>query len=373
MEAIIEVTGSGLIYSNPKPHVYSRHAYFPSVIQLKGRELLASFSIGQAFESADLRTNIARSVDGGKSWTLEGPICSETIDEDASYVSRLSHGADGEVVAFTIRHNRSRRDEGLVNPANLGFVEVELQLWRSRDGGRTWDGPEVIDPPLVGPSFEMTSPILPLQSGGWLLPTSTWRGWDGSCPNGMKAVAFCSFDNGVTWPVYSDVMKDPLGDKIYWESKIEQMGDGRLVAAAWVYDEKHGCDLPIHYAVGHLSEEGPVFGAARSTGMQGQTVCLLAMDEEQLLIVYRRTDQPGLWAALIHLEGEAWEVQAEAPLWGRPGRLTGDSEDMAHNFAILKFGAPSICRLHDGELLVSFWASEDGLSSIRWVRLRIRG
>ena len=32
----IECTGSGIIYKNPLPHVYSRQAYFPSTVLFMG-------------------------------------------------------------------------------------------------------------------------------------------------------------------------------------------------------------------------------------------------------------------------------------------------------------------------------------------------
>ena len=41
------------IYSNPDPLLVSRQAIFPGIVQLPGGELLAMFSIGQAFDAAE--------------------------------------------------------------------------------------------------------------------------------------------------------------------------------------------------------------------------------------------------------------------------------------------------------------------------------
>jgi hypothetical protein len=55
---------TGVLYKNPKSHVRSIHAYFPSVAERVGGELVAAYVLGEAFEATNLRTNVARSADG---------------------------------------------------------------------------------------------------------------------------------------------------------------------------------------------------------------------------------------------------------------------------------------------------------------------
>jgi sialidase-1 len=370
----IEIVDSGLIYRNPLPHVYSKQAYFPSVLQLENGEMLASFTIGQAFESRDLHTELSRSFDQGLTWELQGPLYPGTEDRVTTDTCRLSHGANGEIIAYVIRHERFREDYGFVNPDNIGFCEIEMLLFRSNDHGHHWSEPERIVPPLVGPAFEMNSSIVPLSDGTWLLPTSTWRGWDGYCPNGMKMVAFASRDQGQTWPNYLDVMVDKSNSNIFWESKMLELDDGRILAAAWVYNELESVDLDNHYVIGTRIGENDhtVFSGPSSCGLKGQTLQLFRLENGKVLTVYRRTDQPGLWANISRIEQEAWINEAQFPLWGtQRTQLTSHSGDMAANFAVLKFGAPAICRMESGLLFVSFWAVEDGVSNIRWIKLRI--
>ncbi|MBO9607168.1 MAG: exo-alpha-sialidase [Paenibacillaceae bacterium] len=230
--------------------------------------------------------------------------------------------------------------------------------------------PEPIKPPLVGPSFEMNAPIVSVQDGRWLLATSTWRGWDGECPNGMKMVAFVSADRGRTWPAYSDVMDGGRERVIFWESKLLELFDRRLLAVAWTYNEAEGCDLPEHYAIS--VDGGRTFTNPRSTGLIGQTPAIALTDAGGILTVYRRTDRHGLWANLSRLDGDEWVNETELPLWGaRELTAFAPRDNMVDNFHELRFGAPSICRMIDGRYFVSFWAVEDGVSVIRWMRLRI--
>jgi hypothetical protein len=382
----IAILGTGLIYRNPKPHVHAVHAYFPSVVQLTNGELLCSFVLGEAFEAANCHTHLARSADGGQTWRLEGPIYPATPDRLTSDAVRLTALPDGGVVAFMVRSDRTDHpEEGLANPENLGFVPTETLLLWSEDAGHTWGWPEPLAPPLVGPSFELCCPIVPLSDGRWFLPTSTWRGWDGDCPNGMKMVAFVSHDGGRSWPEYRDVMRDPEQRIIYWESKIAelpaerpQQGNGRLLAVAWAYDQVAGADLPNQYAIS--ADGGKTWSAPASTGLQGQTLTPHVLDDARkdgagsgrVLCIYRRIDRPGLWANLSHLAGDCWVNDDEAPIWGVGAqRLTGDSDNMVQNFQALRFGAPSVLRLNDGAIFVALWCYEDCVSVIRWYKLAV--
>ena len=369
----IEVLGTGLIYRNPKPHVQSVHAYFPSVASLPNGEMVATISLAEAFEATNLHTYVARSVDDGNSWTLEGRLYAGTPDRLTTDSCRITVLPDGELICFMVRHDRTEHpDEGFTNPDNLGFVPTELLTLRSRDGGRSWSEPERLNPPLVGPSFELCCPVVPLRDGRWLLPTSTWRGWDGYCPNGMKTIALISKDEGRSWPEYTEVFDTEGRPQIHWESKVIQLSDGTLVGAAWGYDESGSRDLPNQYAVSR--DRGRTWTKPGSTGLAGQTLTPFALPDDRILCIYRRMDRPGLWANISHLEAHAWVNESEAPLWGTGASgLTASSDNMARNFQVLRFGAPCIVRTPGGDLFVAFWAVEDCVSNIRWFKLRLGG
>jgi sialidase-1 len=186
----------------------------------------------------------------------------------------------------------------------------------------------------------------------------------------MKMVALISHDGGKSWSEYRDVMRDPEQRVIYWESKICEMPDGRLLAVAWVYDQVAATDLPNHYAIS--ADGGDTWSAPLSTGLQGQTPTPFVLDDGRVLLVYRRIDRPGLWANLSHLEGDRWVNDGEAPIWGAGvQRLTGDSDNMVQNFQVLRFGAPSVIRLQDDTIFVAFWCYEDCVSVIRWYKLAV--
>ncbi len=108
-------------------------------------------------------------------------------------------------------------------------------------------------------------------------------------------------------------------------------------------------------------------------GLVGQTLTPWVLNDGRILCVYRRTDKPGFWAALCSLEKNKWKVREQAPIWGAGAAgLTSHKRSMAHNFAVLRFGAPCVCLAPDKSIFVSFWCYEDCVSNVRWFKLAVK-
>ena len=104
-----------------------------------------------------------------------------------------------------------------------------------------------------------------------------------------------------------------------------------------------------------------------------QTCKALRLGDGRILCVYRRDDKPGLWSNLSRLEGERWVNDAELPLRGTglcSSGMTGESNS-SDELAKLRFGYPSLLEDRDGEVMAAFWCYEEGMTNIRWFRLRI--
>lgn len=369
----LEHLETGLLFKNPKPHVHSVHAYFPSVVVLPDGSLLAMYMLGEAFEAVNLQPYLSRSQDQGATWEQLGPLETAVPGHDTSTFGRLSITKSGEIIANLVRFDRTgRTEEGLCNPETLGMVPSELLLMRSIDQGQTWNNPEPVSTPLAGPEFEMCSPITELRDGRWIWSTSTWRDWEGQLPNGNRQLAFVSNDQGENWSDYLDIMHSPQNNLIFWESKVIEIPDDRLLSVAWCYDEASGQDLPNQYA---LSDDGgATWSSPASTQLTGQTLTPCLLEDGSLLNIYRRMDHPGLWACLSRIDEQGhWTNLDQQPLWGHNllEGMTHTSVNMSETFAALKFGAPHISRLPDGDLFVTFWCYEQCVSVIRWFRFSV--
>ncbi len=368
----ITVLDTGLVYRNPMPHLRSRHAYFPSVVEPPNGELVAAMDIGSAFEAVDMRSFVCRSTDGGQTWSEPQLIFAP--DESTHPVSttcRICQPIEGELVGLICLYDRTRTDSGLANPATEGFVRTTLALVRSRDGGRTWSQPAPIQPPLPWEYFETCSTVVPAGNGRWLWPTSVWPDWNGRCSFGAhKAIAFISDDHGQSWKKFARVMDGSREQITGWEQKLVTLTDGRLMAVCWRYDYRTKQNLPNHHAFS--TDNGDSFGAPLASPLRGETCTPVALPDNHVLCVYRRTDQRGLWAHLARIEGDRWRPLADHPLWG--AEMTGDGGAKASRLAqmsTLRFGFPSVIRLRNGEVFAVFWCVEDCVSNVRWFRLGV--
>lgn len=367
----IEIVDSGLIYRNSKPHLRSRHAYFPSVLELAPGQMVAGFDLGSAFEAVDVRSFVARSKDGGRTWSDPVPVFEPGNGKSVSTSCRLSKTGPNEVTGLACMMDRSRADEGLANPATDGFVRTEFAVVRSSDGGGSFSPPQTLVPSIDWHQFEVCSPIIPTRSGRWLAPTAIWPDWTGRNPYGPKALVLVSDDHGKTWPKAVDVMNRRESNVGFFEQKIVTLSDGRLLAVCWTIDLNAKKNLPNHYTFS--SSNGDAFDAPQATPLLGETCTPVALDDGHILCVYRRMDKKGLWAHLAKIQGSQWKPIADAPLWGTNQEAHDTHQDsLLAQMSTLRFGCPAVVRQSDGSIFMAFWCVEDCVSNIRWFHLNVR-
>jgi sialidase-1 len=366
VDNLITVDKTGLVYSNPKPHLRSVVAYHPSLSLISDCEFLATFDIGQAVESFDYHTVVARSRNKGESWELEGPVVRDPPPMTTHSV-RTSRCPDGLLVGFGGFYRRNL-EEDLVNRKTFGLVPVDLFTTKSSDGGRSWTAPKIIEPPLSGPSWEICHPIVVVDDETWLAPTSTWRGWEGRSHAGEQAVVLITRDKGESWSNYGVSFDGLRSELTYLEQSVTKLRNDSLLAVSWVYDLKRGTTKPSVFSIS--SDRGATFTEPRLTGFQAQTCKVIQLFDGRILCVYRRNDAAGLWATLASLE-DGWTNLNDILLWqGAESGMKGTSNS-ADELSDLKFGHPSIRQISSEEVLILFWCQEECLTNIRWIKLRL--
>lgn len=368
VHTLIEYIEGSILYENPRPHVRSRHGYFPGLVRLHSGELLALFVMGEAFESADCTTVVARSADRGRTWKIQGPLHDKSnVALPYSDSMKATVLPDGSLIATGYCFYRHDPEEPIANPNTGGILPGDMLLSFSRDDGRSWSLPEVI--PRSRPELpELSGPCLALRSGDLLCSTAPFKLPDGTNPSGPQGLLLRSRDGGRTWSdheIYFRSRFTPL------ESRLCEMPDGRVVALVWAYSYPESISYPNHFAISH--DNGHHWSDPIDTGVRGQASSLTWLRDDLLLTVHaHREDDPGVVVRIVDLAHDQWRVVQERLIWnGEYIGYTRDGHPMTRMFRNLRFGQPSLLALGDEEFLVAHWSVEEGQGKIRLHRIRV--
>ena len=374
MKKKLEIIDSGLLYANPHPADWAIHAYFPQIVEIRPGELLCVYRRAQAMYGDDGRTWLLRSTDDGSSWTDEGCLYDGSRDERAYSYSAFSttRMADGEVVVLGFRVHRPAPDVPMYDAESGGHLPLEALLFRSRDDGRTWSGPELIDPP--DRHLVCYDSITELADGRWLT-TCDWDSHWGEqerLPSHVSAVF--SDDRGLTWGDRVQLTGGPREDIGFWHTRITKLADGRLVAFPWTGAVDGSKFKTLHRIEG--SADGKTWKEPTATTLLAQTNRPVDMGIGYMAMIMsvRESDKPGVYMALSDDEGCTWDTDQWIQVWDAYGQDSigaprTDKYPAAHDN--IAFGAPSALRLSDGDIMGCFWAGQQGQMVVRWCRVRM--
>ena len=351
------------IHANPAPLLVSRQAMFPGLVRLPDGELVAMFSIGQAFDAADTRAHVCRSSDNGRSWSTPVPVHDAGNAPLESETFKPLLLANGSVLAAGYVFVRPDALTPIVDPETLAVLPLHNKFAHSLDGGRSWSTPARFE--VEGRGLELSGPCIQLGSGRII----------GAAPpfhlgaDGHSGWIIASDDNGHSWFKLSEFFAAPDGNVSAWESRLCEYAPGKVAVLFWAYDNRAGINLNNHLV---LSEDGgQTFGAAVDTGIHGQASNLVALDGETLLTIHAHREQPvGLVVRRIGLSGEGITVLETLDLFAN-NAMASNSADIAQQFGSLKFGQPSLLPLGDGEYLAACWQVENCQHIIKGFRLTL--
>lgn len=352
------------VFQNPAPLLVSRQAMFPGFVQLPGGDLLAMFSIGQAFDAADKRSFVSRSRDRGHSWSApvlmhDGPAPARM--ESESFKPLLL--ADGALIATGYVFVHPDAMTPIVDPETFAVLPLINKVSFSRDAGQSWSAPIAID--IEGAALEMSGPCIQLRSGRIL----------GACApfhlgkSGHAGWIIYSDDGGHNWAKLSEFFTSPGGAISPWECRLCETEPGHVAVLVWAYDNARRQNLTNRIVFSR--DGGASFGAPVDTGIMGQASNLIWLGEGQLLTIHAHREIPvGLSVRRVDISDGGFAVLDQIELFDE-ALPASDSSDIRKQFASLKFGQPSLLRLDNGQVFAGCWSFEDCQHVIKGYRLAI--
>jgi hypothetical protein len=196
------------------------------------------------------------------------------------------------------------------------------------------------------------------------------------------AFAVFSHDDGRTWAEPRPTLNDPEERLMYYDQRMVELPDGRLLTMAWVHDVVD--DVTLTARAGYSSDGGRTWSEPFDTGLQGGPMNPLLLRDGRVLVVFaRRTTPNGIRAVLSEDGGRTWDLERELVLWDETTRrVTGDvlpdvqrAPDDPALWGTMwgwTFGSPVAVQAPDGSVLVSFFAAGfDGVSAVRCGRFEL--
>lgn len=349
------------LYANPDPLLVSRQGVFPGLARLANGDILAIFSIGQAFDAADMRAHVSRSTDNGRSWSAPVLLHDTVLEPMESESYKPLQLSDGTVLATGYVFVRPSMLAPIVADDGT-LLPLHNKISRSEDGGQTWTRPErfIVD----GVGLELSGPCIQRASGEILgvAPPFTLS------PSEQEGWIISSTDGGRSWQKKSVFFASDAGNVAPWESRLIDFGGDRVGVLFWAHDLAAGRNLNNHFA---LSEDGGQTFTALETGIAAQASGGIALSQDEVLTIHAHRESPvGLNVYRLRLvNGQLDRVDTLALF--KDERL-GQEGDIAFDpFVNLRFGQPSLLALGESEYLGCCWMVEAGQHIIKTFRIRL--
>lgn len=312
-----------------------------------GNEILAGFSIGYHRESEKSihfidreKTEIhvlARSLDGGETWTIEDPA------KDGKLVFESEFGTQRTDVALP-KPQKLSRPINFENP-NLAFVtrftkNKKSNFWFSTNKGKGWSGPYTL------PDFGMTGLearteyIVDSEKECLLFLTATKS-------NGKEGRVICAKteDGGLTWSMVSPIGPEPEGFAIM-PAAVRLSRRELLVTIRNREGDRNF--ISTYYSRNNGKSWRAFDDAVENTGAGGSPPAMIRLKDGRICLVYAYRSDPStgknaaILAKLSSDNGKTWSKEYVL-------RSDGSARDV---------GYPKIVQRPDGQVVAIYYFTD---------------
>ncbi len=290
-----------------QPNTDRANCCFPAIARLANGTLLATWRVGTHKDSDDGTLMLARSHDGGLTWSDAnrfplGPYANKSGEVHYGPITSLSRR---HILAALMWVDRSIPNLPLFNPQTEGLLPITTVVCESRDGGESWHSHRELDPAPYYSPMPITGPVLDLHDGRIACQFEVNKTYDDPGPWRHAAAWKISADEGHTWPESVEIANDPTGRLMYWDARYCIARAELCVATFWTYDRVDQQDANIHLSIS--TDGGRSWSVPKDTGVAGQICQPIILANGQLMLVYvDRFSSQSIRAAISDDQGDSF-------------------------------------------------------------------
>ena len=343
---------------------------FCGLTLLQNETLFATARIASGKDTADGNVGIWQSNDLGKTWS--GPQVPFETDFDGrkgclrgGFLTELVNG----VLIITCLWVDRSKGRLLYNTKTGGLCDMYPVISESHDQGKTWSVLRRVDlSPVTLPSA-LTGPSLVLQDGRLACQFESQKSWNTAGPIFNISTFKISDDGGLTWPGYVEIAGRPIQSQVYWDQRIAQLDDCKMINLFWTYNTVTEKDENIHISFG--SENGRIWTQPADTGIKGQIACPVPLSSEHIVMLYVRRDECRQISARESFDGgKSWDESGEICIYKQDGDVVS-SDNLFDAMSEWSYGHPFGVKISDNEIAVVYYAGQGQNTSLRFCRITV--
>jgi hypothetical protein len=248
-------------------------------------------------------------------------------------------------------------------------------MCRSDDGGHSWNAPVELE--LKGgprDTFLGSRPLV-LAKGRLLVPV------EATGEHGQQMMMGCfSEDGGRTLSPLFTIAHDATGKLGFGDGKFAILPDGRIVMLTWTY--RNASEETIHVHRCTSSDGGRTWSRPEPTNVVCQIMTPLSLGDGSLIAagnvrtppegirLFRSIDAGATWIGTPVQLWDARQLKVTAvPLAINAAPVSG--EKIWSALPSMTFGSPELTMLAGGEILLTYYAIEKGVTHVRACRIAI--
>lgn len=347
---------------------------FPDAALRAGGDIFCAYRRGTAKHGPDGALMLQRSGDSGRTWSEPMTVFDRSARTPPETV--ISGGLialdRSLAVAFTSCE--------MLNTAAYVFGEEaerfphHSSMCHSRDDGRAWTEPHRMDiSPYGGARCGIgTGPFL-LPDGALcaLIEVHLSAG-----PQGTAAMV--SRDGGRAFSKPELVVGDETGNLSLCDARLTRLRDGAYLMHLWTFTYRDEKTIAVHQV---RSTDGLHWSKPLPIGIRGQISSPLEVSPGFVISVCNYRERPEgnrLWCSTDGGQTwcdrpiQMWDVAASR-VTGQPAVEQGPSEDhgLWDKLPSFSFGTPTLLRLDDGTVLLTYYGMVNGITHVRACRFQI--